>query len=545
MSARIASMPVLVLKEGTSRSIGREAQENNISAAIALANIVRSSLGPKSMDKMLVDSFGDVTITNDGATILKEMDVQHPAAKMLVEVAKAQDQEVGDGTATATVLAGELLKSARELLDSDVHPTVIVDGYRRALDKALEILDSIAEPVDPMDRKTLMDIALTCLSGKVVTAGAYEKLAELAVEAVLQVAEKINGKWKVDIDNIKVEKKHGKSIDESVLVSGIVLDKEVVHEGMPKLVKNAKIALLECPIEIEKPEISAKINITRPDQMKRFLEEETQVLKKMIDKIASVGANVVICEKGIDDVAQHFLAKKGIMAVRRAKRSDMEKLAKATGGRIVSSIEDISEKDLGEAGLVEERRVAEDKMVFVEQCKNPKAVTILLRGGSDQLVAEAERSIHDAICVVRDVVQEPKIVGGGGAVEIEVAKALREYAKKLSGKDQLAVMKYADALEVIPLALAENAGLDPIDIIVKLKAAHEKMKWAGINTITGDISDMLSLHIVDPVNVKKQALKSATEAAIMILRIDDIIAAARPEKEKEKKPTEGAPSEFE
>jgi len=545
MSARIASMPVLVLKEGTSRSIGKEAQENNIAAAIALANIVRSSLGPKSMDKMLVDSFGDVTITNDGATILKEMDVQHPAAKMLVEVAKAQDQEVGDGTATATVLAGELLKSARELLDSDVHPTVIVDGYRRALDKALEALDSIAEPVDPMDRKTLMDIALTCLSGKVVTAGAYEKLAELAVEAVLQVAEKINGKWKVDIDNIKVEKKHGRSLDESALISGIVLDKEVVHEGMPKLVRNAKIALLECPIEIEKPEISAKINITHPDQMKRFLDEETQVLKKMIDKIASVGANVVICEKGIDDIAQHFLAKKGIMAVRRAKRSDMEKLAKATGGKIVSSIEDISEKDLGEAGLVEERRVAEDKMVFVEQCKNPKAVTILLRGGSDQLVAEAERSVHDAICVVRDVVQEPKIVGGGGSAEIEVAKALREYARKLGGKDQLAVMKYADALEVIPLALAENAGLDPIDIIVKLKAAHEKIKWAGINTITGDISDMLKLRIVDPVNVKKQALKSATEAAIMILRIDDIIAAARPEKEKEKKPSEGAPSEFE
>jgi len=545
MSARIASMPVLVLKEGTSRSIGREAQENNIAAAIALANIVRSSLGPKSMDKMLVDSFGDVTITNDGATILKEMDVQHPAAKMLVEVAKAQDQEVGDGTATATILAGELLKNARELLDSDVHPTVIVDGYRRALDKALEVLDSIAEPVDPMDRKTLMDIALTCLSGKVVTAGAYEKLAELAVEAVLQVAEKINGKWKVDIDNIKVEKKHGKSLDESALISGIVLDKEVVHEGMPKLVRNAKIALLECPIEIEKPEISAKINITHPDQMKKFLDEETQVLKKMIDKIASVGANVVICEKGIDDIAQHFLAKKGIMAVRRAKRSDMEKLAKATGGRIVSSIEDISEKDLGEAGLVEERRVAEDKMVFVEQCKNPKAVTILLRGGSDQLVAEAERSVHDAICVVRDVVQEPKIVGGGGSVEIEVAKALREYARKLGGKDQLAVMKYADALEVIPLALAENAGLDPIDIIVKLKAAHEEMKWAGINTITGDISDMLKLRIVDPVNVKKQALKSATEAAIMILRIDDIIAAAKPEKEKEKKPSEGTPSELE
>lgn len=542
---RIASMPVLVLKEGTSRSVGREAQENNISAAIALANIVRSSLGPKSMDKMLVDSFGDVTITNDGATILKEMDVQHPAAKMLVEVAKAQDQEVGDGTATATVLAGELLKSARELLDSDVHPTVIVDGYRSALNKALETLDSIAEPVDPMDKKTLMDIALTCLSGKVVTAGAYEKLAELAVEAVLQVAEKVEGKWRVDIDNIKVEKKHGRSLDESNLISGIVLDKEVVHEGMPKLVKNAKIALLECPIEIEKPEISAKINITHPDQMKKFLEEETQVLKKMVDRIASVGANVVICEKGIDDIAQHFLAKKGILAVRRAKRSDMEKLARATGGRIVSSIEDLSEKDLGEAGLVEERRVAEDKMVFVEQCKNPKAVTILLRGGSDQLVAEAERSIHDAICVVRDVVQEPKIVGGGGAVEIEVAKALREYAKKLSGKEQLAVMRYADALEAIPLALAENAGLDPIDIIVKLKAAHEKMKWAGINTLTGDISDMLTLRIIDPVNVKKQALKSATEAAIMILRIDDIIAAARPEKEKEKKPSEGVPGESE
>ncbi|MEM2026027.1 MAG: thermosome subunit beta, partial [Desulfurococcaceae archaeon] len=516
-----ATLPVLVLKEGTSRTVGREAQRANIMAAKIVAETVKSSLGPRGMDKMLVSSFGDVTITNDGATILKEMDIQHPAAKMMVEVAKAQDSEVGDGTTTAVILAGELLKNAEELLDQDVHPTVVIDGYRKALDKALETLENIAMPVDPVDKDVLMKVALTSLSSKASVAGSRDLLAKYAVEAVLKVAQKRGDKWFVDIDDVKVEKKRGQSLNESMLIDGLVIDKEVVHAGMPKIVRNAKIAVLEAPLEIEKTEITAKINITSPDQMKAFLDEETKVLKKMVEKIASVGVNVVFCEKGIDDVAQHFLAKKGIMAARRVKRSDIEKLAKATGAKIVTSIEDMSEGDLGEAELVEEVKVADEKMIFVRGCKNPRAVSILIRGSSDMSIKEAERSIHDALCVVRNIVQEPKILPGGGAPEISLSLALRDWARSLHGREQLAAMKFADALEVIPSILAENAGLDPLDIVVKLRSYHEKgMKSYGVNVLKGDLVDMKQLNVYEPLVVKRQALKSATEAAIMVLKID-------------------------
>ncbi|MCS7140136.1 MAG: TCP-1/cpn60 chaperonin family protein [Candidatus Nezhaarchaeota archaeon] len=529
------TLPVLVLKEGTTRTVGRDAQRANIMAAKIVAETVKSSLGPRGMDKMLVSSFGDVTITNDGATILKEMDIQHPAAKMMVEVAKAQDSEVGDGTTTAVVLAGELLKNAEELLDQDVHPTVIIDGYRKALDKAIEILETLAIQVDPMDKDVLMKVALTTLSGKASVAGSKELLAKYSVEAILKVAQQRDGKFVVDIDDVKVEKKRGETLNESILVDGLVIDKEVVHAGMPKIVRNAKIAVLEAPLEIEKTEITAKINITSPEQMKAFLDEETNVLRKMVEKIVSVGANVVFCEKGIDDVAQHFLAKKGIMAARRVKRSDIEKLAKATGARIVTSIEDLSPSDLGEAELVEEVKVADEKMIFVRGCKNPRAVSILLRGSSDMSVKEAERSIHDALCVVRNVVQEPKVLPGGGAPEVALSLALRDWARSLPGREQLAAMKFADALEVIPSALAENAGLDPLEILVKLRAYHEKgLKTYGVDVLKGDIADMTQLNVYEPLSVKRQALKSATEAATMILKIDDVIAAAPPKKEKEK-----------
>jgi len=529
------TLPVLVLKEGTTRTVGREALRANILAAKIVAETVKTSLGPRGMDKMLVSSFGDVTITNDGATILKEMDIQHPAAKMMVEVAKAQDSEVGDGTTTAVVLAGELLKNAEELLDQDVHPTIVIDGYRKALDKALEVLETLATPVSPTDKDVLTKIALTSLSGKASVAGSRELLAKYAVEAILKVAQQKDGKWVVDVDDVKVEKKRGESLNETILVDGLVIDKEVVHPGMPKLVRNAKIAVLEAPLEIEKTEITAKINITTPEQMKAFLDEEVNVLKKMVEKIASVGANVVFCEKGIDDVAQHFLAKKGIMAVRRVKRSDIEKIAKATGAKIVTSIDDMSENDLGYAEVVEEVKVADEKMVFIRGCKNPRAVSILIRGSSDMSIKEAERSIHDALCVVRNVVQEPKILPGGGAPEISMALALRDWARSLPGREQLAAMKFADALEVIPSILAETAGLDPLDIVVKLRSHHEKgMRTYGIDVLKGEITDMMKINVFEPLAVKRQALKSATEAAIMILKIDDVIAAAPPKKEKEK-----------
>jgi thermosome len=528
--------PVLLLKEGTSRTVGRDALRANIMAARILAETVKTSLGPKGMDKMLVDSLGDITITNDGATILKEMDVQHPAAKMMVEISKAQDDEVGDGTTTAVVLAGELLKQAEELLLQDIHPTIIMDGYKKGMEKAMEILDEIAEKVNPLDKEMLRRVGKTTLASKTLVIAALEKLIDIAIEAMLQVAETKDGKMVADVDDVKIEKKEGGTLSDTTLVYGVVLDKEVVHPGMPKRVEKAKIALLNCPLEIEKTEISAKINITNPQQMRAFLDQETEILRKMVDKIRSVGANVVFCQKGIDDVAQHFLAKYGILAARRIKESDMAKLAKATKAKIITSIEDITEEDLGYAELVEERRVGEDKMIFVEGCKNPKSVSILIRGGSKHIMDEAERSFHDILCVIRNILQEPKVVAGGGAVEIEVAQRIRKWAKTLKGKEQLAALRFADAVEAIPVTLAENAGLDPVDILVELKARHDKSeKWAGVDVIQGKVSNTWELGIIEPLVVKKQIIKSATEAAIMILRIDDVIAAAPPSAEKEKK----------
>ena len=531
----MAAQPILILKEGSSETKGREAQRNNILAAKLIAEIVRTSLGPRGMDKMLVDSLGDVTITNDGATMLKEIDVQHPAAKMLVEVAKATDNEVGDGTTSAVVLAGALLEKAEELIARDVHPTLIVDGYRAAAEKALEILDRIAIKIDSMDRAWLEKIATTSMLTKLVSEES-PYLAKLVVDAVLTVVEKTPTGYKVDVDNIKVDKKPGGSLKDTKLIKGVVLDKEVVHAGMPKRVENAKIALINAPFEIEKTEFDAKLNITDPSMMKKFLDEENALLKSMVDKVVATGANVVICQKGIDDVAQHFLAKAGILAVRRVKESDMTKLAKATGGRIVTNFDDLTPNDLGYAELVEERKVEEDKWVFVEGCKNPKAVSILIRGGSQRVVDEAERSIHDAIMVTKDVIEKPAVVVGGGATEAEVAYQILKWAETLSGREQLAAQKFAEALESIPLTLAENAGMDTIDTQVELRAKHGEGKiWYGISVTDGGVADMYEKGVFEPVKVKEQIIKSATEAACMILRIDDVIAAGKI-KEKESKP---------
>jgi thermosome len=527
LSTPASGIPVLVLKEGSTRSRGREAQHTNIMAARIIAETVKSSLGPKGMDKMLVDSFGDVTITSDGRTILDEMDVQHPAAKMMVEVAKTQDNEAGDGTTTAVILAGELLAKAEELIGKNIHPTIIIDGYKKAVEKALEAIEKIAIPVDLSSTEYLKKAAMTSMASKLV-AEHREYLAELAVKAVLQVAGKEDGKYKVDIDDVKVEKKPGESLRDTLFVNGIVLDKEVVHPGMPKRVENARIALLDMPLEIEKTEFDAKINIESPEQMEAFLKQEEEMLKEMVEKLAAVGANVVLCQKGIDDMAQHFLARKGILAVRRIKKSDMEKLAKATGGKIITNLDDMTPADLGFASLVEERKVGEDKMTFVEGCKNPKSVTILIRGATERIVDEAERSLHDAICVVRDIVEEPKVLAGGGAPELEVARMLKKYAETLPGREQLAVKSFAEALEAIPATLSENAGLDPIDILSELRAKHEKGEtWAGIEVISGKVQDMREAGVFEPVAVKKQVIKSATEAASMILKIDDVIAAGK------------------
>ena len=539
-----AGQPILILKEGTTRTKGREAQKRLILAAKIVADIVKSSLGPRGMDKMLVDSLGDVVITNDGATMLKEMEVEHPAAKIMVEVAKAQDAEVGDGTTSVVVLAGALLDKAEELIDKEVHPTTIIDGYKKAMEKALETLNKIAVDIDPNDREMLRKIAETAMVSKLVAAD-KRYLAELAVEAVLTVRQEVDGKVKIDIDDVKIEKKPGGSLKDTQLVRGIVLDKEVVHSGMPKRVEKAKIALINCPLEIEKTEFDARINITSPEQIKMFIEEENKMLKEMVDKIKAVGANVVFCQKGIDDVAQHYLAKAGILAARRIKQSDMEKLAKATGARIVTNLEDLSPEDLGYAELVEERKVEEDKMIFVEGCKNPRSVTILIRGGSERVVDEAERSLHDALSVVRDVLLKPKIVAGGGAPEAEAAKVIREWASSLSGREQLAAQKFAEALESIPLTLAENAGLDTIDIEVELRSRHAAGEvWAGVDVFEGKVTDMMKKEVYEPLLVKEQIVKAATEVAAMILRIDDLIAASKlkEEKGKESKPSEESES---
>ncbi len=521
------AIPVLVLKEGSSRSRGREAQHTNIMAAKIVAETVKSALGPKGMDKMLVDSFGDVTITSDGRTILDEMDIQHPAAKMMVEVAKTQDNEAGDGTTTAVVVSGELLSKAEELIGKNVHPTIIIDGYKKASERALELLEKIAIPVDLNSQEYIKKAAMTCMASKLV-AEHREYLADLAVKSILQVAEKTDGKYKVDVDNVKVEKKPGESLTDTKLINGIVLDKEVVHSGMPKRVENAKIALLDCPLEIEKTEFDAKIHIERPEEMEAFLKQEESMLREMVDKLVAIGANVVLCQKGIDDMAQHFLARKGILAVRRIKKSDMEKLAKATGGKVITNLEDMSPGDLGYASLVEERKIGDDKMTFVEGCKHPHAVTILIRGGTERIVDEAERSLHDALCVVRDIVEEPKVLAGGGAPELEISRELKKYAETLPGREQLAVKSFAEALEAVPVTLAENAGLDPIDIISELRARHEKGEiWAGIEVHSGKVQSMNNAGVFEPLAVKKQIIKSATEAASMILKIDDVIAAGK------------------
>jgi archaeal chaperonin len=520
-------MPVLILKEGSTQTKGRDAQKNNITAAKLVAEIVRSSLGPRGMDKMLVDTLGDVTITNDGATILKEIDVQHPAAKMMVEISKATDNEVGDGTTSVVILAGALIEKAEDLITKDVHPTIIVDGYRKSAQKAIEILNKIAQKIEGKDNNELLKIAKTSMQTKLVSKEADE-LAQIVVNAVLQVSDQLDSKYKVDIDDVKVEKKAGGSLRNTTLIQGIVLDKEVVHGGMPKRIENAKIALLNCALEIEKTEFDAKINISSPDQMKMFLEEENRMLKDMVDKTKNSGANVVICQKGIDDIAQHYLAKSGILTVRRVKESDMTKLARATAARIVNNIDDLISEDLGSANIVEERKVETDKWVFVEGCKHPKSVTILIRGGSQRVVDEAERSIHDALMVTKDVLEKPFIVAGGGSPEAYVAGKLREWTSTLSGREQLAAEKFADALEVIPITLAENAGMDPIDTTTDLRAKQSKgSKWMGIDVKTAKITDISKLDIFEPLSVKEQIVKSATEVASMILRIDDVIASSK------------------
>ncbi len=522
-----SGQPVLILKEGASRSRGKEAQKNNIMAAKIVAEAVRSSIGPKGMDKMLVDSTGDVTITSDGATILKEIEVEHPAAKMMVEVAKTQDDEVGDGTTSAVVVAGELLSKAEGLLDQNVHPTKIVEGYRMATTKALEILQKIAIPIKLTDRESLKKVAMTSLASKLVSEN-RELLANLAVDAILSVVQEVSGENRVDLDDVMVEKKPGEAVSATNLITGLVLSKEIVHSDMPKRVEKAKIALLNTALEVKKTQFDAKINIEDPRQMEAFLHEEETMLKSMVDKVTSTGANVLISQKGIDDMAQHFLVKKGILALKQAKESDITKLAKATGGKIITNLDDLSASDLGYAGLVEERKIGNDKMTFVEGCKNPRAVAILIRGGTQRVVDEAERSIHDALCVVRDAVGQLKIVAGGGAPEEEVSRALRAYAETLPGREQLAVMSFADAIEIVPTTLAENAGLDPIDILSELRARHEKGKvWTGVNVFSGKVENMKALGVLEPLNVKEQMIKSAAEAATMILRIDDVIASGK------------------
>ena len=526
-NAQSGGVPVLVLKEGSSRSRGKEAQHSNIMAARIVAESVKSALGPKGMDKMLVDSFGDVTITSDGRTILDEMDIQHPAAKMLVEVAKTQDNEAGDGTTSAVIIAGELLSRAEELIDKNVHPTTIIDGYKDAAEKALETLDKIAIKVDLTNPDILVKAATTSMASKLV-AEYKEYLADLAVKAMLEVTEKQGNKWRVDVDDVKVEKKTGASLGETCLVNGIVLDKEIVHTGMPKRVEKARIALIDSSLEIKKTEYDSKLNIESPDQIEAFLEQEEAMLQEMAEKIIRTGATVVICQKGIDDMAQHFLARKGMVAIRRAKKSDMEKLAKATGGKIVSKLDDITSKDLGFAELVEERKIGDDKLTFIEGCKNPQSVTILIRGGNQRLTAEAERSLHDALCVIRDIILEPKVVAGGSAPELEISSVLRKYAESLSGRESLAVKVFAETMETITEILTESAGLQPIDVLSELRAKHEKAEtWAGIDAREGKIQDMSKKGVYEPVTVKKQIIKSATEAATLILKIDDVIASGK------------------
>ena len=520
-------IPIVLLKEGTTETKDKDAQKNNITAAKLVAEVIRSSLGPRGMDKMVVDPMGDVTITNDGATILKEIDIQHPAAKMMVEVSKSVDNEVGDGTTSSVVIAGSLLEKAEELIDRNVHPSIIVDGYKKCSVKACEILRDVSIFVKPGDKDILNKISATSMSSKMISTNS-KLLSEIVVDSILAAADEVNGKINVDLDNIKVDKKPGGSIDDTSLIKGVVLDKEIVHAGMPKRMEESRIALINSPLEIEKPEVEAKISISSPNQMKSFLNEENNILKSMVDKIATTGANVLICQKDIDDVAQHYLAKANIISVRRVKESDMAKLARACGARIVTNVDELTENDLGYSKLVEEKKVENDRWVFIEQCKNPKAVNILVRGGSQRVVDEAERSIHDALMCVKDVIEYPYIVTGGGAPESVVADKLREWASSLPGREQLSAEKFAEAVESIPLTLAKNAGMDVIDTQVRLRSKitnSHKPKF-GIDVLRGQITDMTSKNVYEPLLVKENVLSAATETASMILRIDNVISAS-------------------
>lgn len=534
--------PILILKEGTARKRGRDAQTNNIMAAKIISEVLRTTLGPRGMDKMLIDSLGDITITNDGAAILDEIDVQHPAAKMMVEVAKTQDDMVGDGTTTAVILAGELLHKAEELLNQNIHPTVIVRGYRKAVEKAVEALTKLAITVNIDDRETLKKVAMTSMGSKAVGT-AREHFADIAIDAVKLIAEKRGDKTIADIDNIQRIKKEGKSLYDTQLIKGIIIDKEIVHAGMPKRVEKAKIALIDSPLEVEKTEFSAEIRIRDPTQMQAFLDKETNMLKDMVEKVKASGATVLFCQKGIDDMAQHFLAKGGIIAARRVKQSDMEKLARATGGTVITKLDDLTKADLGEAGLVEARKVGDDKMIFVEKCKEPRSVAILIRAGLERMVDEADRAMNDALSVVADVIEDNMIVAGGGATESEIAKVLRAFATTVGGREQLAIEVFADALEVVPKTLAENAGLESIDILVGLRAAHEKKNGhlMGVDVFKGEIVNSYENGVVEPLKVKEQAMKSAAEVASMILRIDDVIASTKP---KEGAPPGGMPEGY-
>ena len=520
--------PIIILKEGTEREKGKSALGNNIAAARAVADAVKSTLGPKGMDKMLVDSLGDVTITNDGVTILKEIEIEHPTAKMLVEVAKTQDDEVGDGTTSAVVLAGELLKEAESLVEQDVHPTIIVNGYRIAANEAIKRLNALAFPVKRDDKATLRSMARTAMSGRSVGADA-DFLAGIAVDAVQAVVEEVANEVRADVDNILVQKKHGATLKDTALIDGIVLDKERVHPRMPKFVRGAKIALINRALEVKKTEVNEEIRIRDPAKLQQFLNEEEKSLKTMVDKIKASGANVVLCQKGIDDVAQHFLAKEGIYAVRRVKESDMKKLAKATGARPVTNLDDLTPKELGHADLVEERKVGTDDMTYVTGCKNARAVTVLIRGGTEHVVDEVERILHDALRVVSAAIEDGKGITGGGSAEIELSLALKDFAATVGGREQLAIEAFADALEVIPRTLGENAGLDPIDVLIKLRSEHGKKggKSMGVNVNTGEPLDMLKANVIEPLRVKTQEIQSASEVAGMILRIDDIIASKK------------------
>ena len=516
--------PVLVLKESALQQKGKDAQQNNIAAAKLVAELVKSSLGPRGLDKMLVDSLGDVTITNDGATILKEIDVQHPAAKMIVEISKTVDNEVGDGTTSSVVFGGALLARAEDLLKKDVHSSTIIEGFQAASEKVLEIYSQLSKKIQPDDKASLLKIASTSMQSKLISEDS-SSLSKIVVDAILSIATKKGDQYFVDLENIKVEKKPGGSIEDTQIVKGIVLDKEIVHSGMPTRIEKANIALINSALEIEKTEMSAEIRITDPTQMQMFLEEENRMLKTMVDKLHDVGANVLICQKGIDDIAQHYLAKHGIMAIRRVKESDMIKLAKATDGRVISNLDDLSENDLGHADLAHQKKVESDKWVFIEGCKHPQSVTMLIRGGTQRVIDEVDRSIHDSLMVVKDVIEKPEIVAGGGAPESFAASQLKEWADNFSGREQLAIKKYAEALEVIPLTIAENAGMDPIDTMATLRSKQNQgQKWTGIDAKNTKIADMMAINVVEPIVVKEQIIKSATEAACMILRIDDVIA---------------------